>query len=71
MSFDHQVSNLQSFGNKIPVGSSVHVLSVKVKKMWRKRKEKPSVEELEGGVYLCVVHDIFFTLRLLSCQHDG
>lgn len=27
-------------------------------------KEKPSIEELEGGVYLC--SDIFFTLRLLS-----
>lgn len=35
--------------------------------MWCNSKEKQSEEELEGGVYLCVVHDIFFTLRLLSC----
>lgn len=27
---------------------------------------KTSVGELEGGVYLCVEHDIFFTLRLSS-----
>lgn len=35
--------------------------------MWRFKKEKQSIEELEGGVYLCAVHDIFFILRLLSC----
>lgn len=39
---------------------------MKVKNVWYIRKEKQSIEELEG-VYLCAVHDIFFILRLLSC----
>lgn len=51
----------------------VHAPSSKVCCLWDWRrcsaagKEKQSVEELEGGVYLCALHDIFFTLRLSSC----
>lgn len=30
-------------------------------------EEKPTAKSARGGVYLCVVHDIFFTLRVLSC----
>lgn len=46
-----------------------------LKKMWRcRRREKQSADGLEGGVHLCVVHDIFLhfkTLELCCCQHDG
>ena len=52
---------------KTSPASATPAPSEKVKQTWCNRTEKPSTEELEEGVYLCVVHDIFITLRLLSC----
>lgn len=64
--FQYQVLNLQPFSDKTLPASSIPALSVQVEKDVA-QQERKGAEELERGVYLCVVHDIFFTLRLLSC----
>lgn len=65
--FASVILNLWPLSDETLPASSSSALSVRVRTMWCNRKEKQRVEELEGGVYLRAVHDIFFTLRLLSC----